>query len=447
MIFQSISRANFSWFAALVVVAIIVVASAGSVHARSVQALQTPSGITVWLAEDHGVPLVALGFAIRGGSVLDPDGKDGLGSMLAEMVGEGAGELDAGGFKKALANVGTQLTFSVSQRAFTGGLVTLRKALPRSTELLKLALHSPQLDADDFERVRREELAALAFKDRSPQRIAIRRFYKRAFKGHPLARQVEGTPETLGSLTHGDLLSHRSRLIHRGGLHVVVVGAISAEDTVALVDDVFGNLPASSDPAAVARTKPIAFVETQAAPKGHAVETAIFALPLPPLGHADFFPAMVLNQILGSGNFDARLTREVRVKRGLTYAISSQLLSDPVASFSLGLLTTQPGNMDEAIEAVREIYDALAERGPSEKELSNAKSSLHGSYLLGIDTSARLANQLLGLWIDELPRDYTRVRKKGLEDVSLEDVRRVARDYFSPGNLRVLTLEATKRAQ
>ena len=67
-------------------------------EARSLQKIVTPGGVGVWLVEDHGIPIVALGFAFRGGSVEDPPGKEGAGQLFAEMLDEGAGTLSADAF-------------------------------------------------------------------------------------------------------------------------------------------------------------------------------------------------------------------------------------------------------------------------------------------------------------------------------------------------------------
>ncbi len=433
----TLCRLSHVLLAALVIVGLW---SAGPVQARSVQELTTPSGLGVWLVEERGVPLVAMGFAFRGGSAQDPEGKEGLGNIVAQMFDEGAGTLDAQAFKRELANAGANLTFTVSPRAFSGGLVALKKHLPKVTGLLKIALHSPRFEKADFERVLEEEIASLAFEERDPEKIALRKFYQNAFPSHPYGRPSDGTTESIKSITYEQVVAHREKLIDIGALHVVLVGDIGPNEAVQLVDDIFIGLPRRNRQVAVEAVAPAPLDLTLRGSPGQAIEVGIFALPMPRLGSPDFFAAMALNSILGSGNLDALLTREVRVKRGLTYAISSHLVSDPTASFSLGMLTTRPGKMEEALTVIREVYADTAENGPSEKQLANTKTSLSGSYLLRIDTSSKLTNQLLGLWIDGLPPDYASRRKQGLEALDRKTVARVARRYFAPEKLSTIIL-------
>ena len=161
---------------------------------------------------------------------------------------------------------------------------------------------------------------------------------------------------------------------------------------------------------------------------------------MPRVGEAGYLPALALTHILGSGNFDARLTREVRIKRALTYAISTHLLTDSAASFLLGIFSTEPGRMEEALGTVRETLATLRRDGPGERELANAKSSLNGSYLLGADGNAGLADHLLGLWLDGLGPNYDEERKAGIDGVSLDQAMQAARALFDPAAMRQLTL-------
>ncbi|NJM34552.1 MAG: insulinase family protein [Rhodomicrobium sp.] len=378
---------------------------------------------------------------IRGGSVEDPPGKEGAGHLLANMLDEGAGALDADGFKGKLEAVGSELSFSVSQLVFSGGMLSLTKHLDRTAELLRLALQEPRLTEEDFQRARQQEAAGLAFESRNPQRLAIREFYARAFAGHPYARPAKGSEKTLGKLTADDIRAQRARLISRTGLHVVIVGAIDAAGAAALTDKIFAALPERPEPATPPPVTLKPFEKTIPALPGQELETAVFAIPLPGLSDPDFFTAIALNQIMGSGNFDARLAQELRVKRGLTYSASSQIIADRVTSMALGVISTQPGKMGEAIEVMKATFSEFQAKGPEPRELQNAKSGVNGAYLLALDSSAKLANNLIGLWIDGLGPDYAERRKRGIDAVGETEARRAAKAIYDPRALSLLIMK------
>ncbi|MEZ5886029.1 MAG: insulinase family protein [Paracoccaceae bacterium] len=56
----------------------------------------------------------------------------------------------------------------------------------------------------------------------------------------------------------------------------------------------------------------------------------LFGQPGVPWKNPDYYPAYVLNQILGGGGFTARLMTEVR-ERGLTYGVSTNLVNMDLA--------------------------------------------------------------------------------------------------------------------
>lgn len=441
---NALCRRDLRAHATLLCAALLLALVPVSAEARTVQTLVTKSGIGIWLVEDHGVPIISLGFAIRGGAVADPEGLEGLGDLTANMLSEGAGELDADAFKGELDRLGATLSFGVSRRALNGGLVTLSKHRERAFELLRLAINAPRLEAAAFARLKAQERSSLAFENRRAGTIALQAFLENAFHGHPYARRVKGTDDTLAKIEVEDVRSHLTRVVGRDGLHVVVVGDISAEAASESVERIFGGLAERSQVAVVSPVAITGFHAVAEAPKGQSLETAAIGLPMPGLADGDFFAGLALNHILGSGNFDARLTKEIRVARGLTYSIRTSVFADDATAYSLGVFSTKPGNMERALDAITQTLDDLRTGGPTNKEVHNAVAQLVGNYVLDLTTSQKLAAHLVGLWIDGLAPDYGERRRARLQALSVEDVHALARRRLDPAQLRVLVLKPSE---
>ena len=171
-----------------------------------------------------------------------------------------------------------------------------------------------------------------------------------------------------------------------------------------------------------------------------ALSTIVFGLPAMDATHPDFAAASVLNHILGSGDFDARLVEEVRVKRGLTYSIRTALVADTSIAVLLGQLATPHEKSGEAIAVIESELRRMAKDGPSAEEVENAKSVLTGSLLLGIDTSSRLADTLVGLWLDGQGRTALEQRRAAIDSVTITDVRRVGAMLLDPTHMTVVTI-------
>jgi zinc protease len=142
-----------------------------------------------------------------------------------------------------------------------------------------------------------------------------------------------------------------------------------------------------------------------------------------------------VNHILGGGSSASRLYQEVREKRGLAYGISDGLTWFDHAAVLIGGTATRSAVTGEAIDIIEREIHRLAEAGPTEQEVAEAKSYLEGSYALGLDTSGKVANQLVQMQLDNLGIDYIDRRSSLIEAVTLDDTKRVAKRLLDAGLL------------
>ena len=145
--------------------------------------------------------------------------------------------------------------------------------------------------------------------------------------------------------------------------------------------------------------------------------------------------AYIINHILGGGSFSSRLYREVREKRGLAYGVSDSLIWLNYASLLLGSTATRADATGLTIDIIEQEIRRLAAEGPTEEEFAKAKTYLKGSFALGLDTSNRIASQLVQMQLDKLGIDYIERRPALIDAVTLDDARRVAKRLLDPGLL------------
>ena len=194
--------------------------------AVSVKTLVTPRGLTLWLVESYAVPLVSLEFAFRGGSSQDPADKAGVGMLLASLLDEGAGDLDAQAFQRALDERAIEISFHADRDAMTGRMRTLVKNLDRAAELLRLAVNQPRFDEEPFIRVREHANARLRHDANDPGSVAAKAWKANAFPGHPYGQPSDGSLELLALIERADLVAAAKRLLARDQLVIAIVGAI-----------------------------------------------------------------------------------------------------------------------------------------------------------------------------------------------------------------------------
>lgn len=406
--------------------------------ATKIQRVVSPSGIEAWLVQDATVPLVAMEYAFGGGAAQDPADKPGVSNMMAELLDEGAGDLDSSAFHDRLERRAIQMTFQTSRDYLRGALRMLKDDRDEAFDLLRLSLTEPRFDAEPVERIRSQMVSALRRESTTPTSLGNRAFWQLAFPSHPYGKPSNGTLETLPTIQAGDLRDYKRRVLAKDTLKIAVVGDIDAAALGKLLDQSFGKLPAKAE------LTPIPEVMAAAPPKRVFVpldvpQTAImFGGSGLKRDDPDFMTAYVMNHIVGGGTLSSRLYKEVREKRGLAYSVYESLLWMNRSAVFAGSTATRADRASETTDTVSSEIRQFAEEGPTQKELDEAKSYLKGSQMLALDTSSKIAGALVQYQLDNLGIDYIEKRNGLVDAVTLEDAKRVAKRLWGQGLLTVV---------
>ncbi|KRQ94251.1 M16 family metallopeptidase [Bradyrhizobium valentinum] len=418
--------------------AIATLGSAPSLAATKIQRLVSPGGIEAWFMQDATVPLIAMECAFGGGATQDPNDKPGVGHMVAGLLDQGAGDLDFKTFHERLDRRAIELSFDSTRDQFRGSLRMLKDNRDEAFDLLRMALTSPRFDAADVERIRAAVLANLRRDSTNPSTLANRKFLEVAFNDHPYARQAGGTVESVPKIDVADLKDYVRRVIAKDTLKIAVVGDVDPESLGKLLDKTFGSLPAKAELTQVADVVAAKPPQRVYVPLDVPQTVVTFGGPGVRRSEPDFMAADVVNQILGGAGLSSRLFREVREKRGLAYSVHETLLWMDHSALFVGNTGTRADRAGETVEEIEKQVRRMAEEGPTQQEVDEAKSYLKGSQMLALDTSSKLAQALLQYQIDKLPIDYIEKHCALVDAVTLEDARKAAQRLWGQGLLTVI---------
>lgn len=405
--------------------------------AADIQQVRSPGGISAWLVEERSLPIVAIRFAFEGGGAQEAAGKEGTSGLLAAMLDQGAGNLSATAYQKQMERLAARISFDSDRDAFFGNFESLTANLAKSVELLKLAVTAPTLEAATLERIRAQFLARASLEAGDANKVANAQWMAQTFAGHPYSRAIAGTPESIKAVTREDLEAYRKRIMARRTLRVAAVGDIDAATLGKILDEVFGALPAEPE------LGPVPDVTPKAVPKPGVVKldgpqsVAIFGRLGMARTDSDYFAALVVTQILGGGSSEARLVQEVREKRGLAYWVYALMFNFKHAAVLIGGVASPNEQVAQSLDLIRGQFKDLAERGPTQAEVDAAKSYLIGSYVLSLDSNAKIAEQMLRSQLAGLGPDFIEARKAGLGKVTRADATRVARSLLATGDLSI----------
>jgi zinc protease len=420
---------------ATLAIGLAVLTIAAPASATTIERIVSPGGIEAWLVREPAVPLVVVDFAFAGGAVQDPPGKGGTAELVSSMLDDGVGDYDSNTFHDRLERKAIEMNFSVDRETLRGSMRTLKENSDEAFEDLRLSLNAPRFDASDIELNRAQVLAALRRATSSPGDIANRRWWETAFAGHPYGRPVNGSLESVPTVTVDDLRAYTHRVLARSNLKVAIVGDINPDAARAMLDHVFGGLPAKAD------LVPVETVSPQGLGRRIVVNLDVpqSVVEFGGAGIArkdpDFMAAYIVNHILGGGTFSSRLYQEVREKRGLAYSVSDSLMWLDHSAMFLGTTATRDDRTGETLDLIQSEIHRLAENGPTADELAKAKSYLNSAFVLNLDTSSKVAGLLIQLQLDDLGVDYISRRTAMIDAVSLDDARRVAKRLLDGGLL------------
>ncbi|MBF9019546.1 insulinase family protein [Rhodobacterales bacterium HKCCA1058] len=390
-----------------------------------IQPVLSPNGHSAWLVEDHSIPFVALDIRFEGGTNLDEPGKRGATYMMTGLLEEGAGDLTAQGFAEAVQGLAAEFSFSSYRDTVAISARMLTENRDAAAALLHEALSNPRFDADAVERVRGQIQSILASQAQDPNAIAGQTFNALAFGDHPYASAEEGTPDSIASLTRDDLvMAHRNALV-TSRVSIGASGDITAEELGDLIDRLLEGLP-QTGPAlpSMAGFSPNTRQAVIDYPSPQSV--ILFGMEGIAMDDPDFFPAFVLNEIIGGG-FRARLMEELRVKRGLTYGVGTSLSTADWQPMWLGQFSSSNATVGQALELVDQILRDVAENGVTDEELLRAKRYMTGAYPLRFDGNGSIAGIMAGMQQSGMPIDYIANRNAFVEAVTSEDIARVAK--------------------
>jgi zinc protease len=414
-------------------------ASATAADAASkIQAITSPGGIKAWLVSEPSVPIVALDYSFKGGGNADPPGRPAVATMLAALLDEGAGDLDARAFQERMEEKAIQLGFSANRDQFRGSMHTLTANLDEAVDLLRLALTAPRFDVEPVARIRDQLQAQLVRNSTNPNDIASRRWWATAFPDHPYGQPGTGTPESLAAITVDDLKEYVRNVFARDTLIIGIVGDLDADKAGKVIDRIFSSLPEKANlkplPPAIMHGLGESVVVNLDVP-----QTVInFGAPGIARDDPDFFAAYLVNHIFGAGSMTSRLYHEVREKRGLAYGIRTSLLWLNHANILSGGTATRGDRAAETLSLIEQERKRMAAEGPTQEELDKAKAYVKGSYAIAFDTSSKIAGQLVQIQLDKLGIDYPERRNAMIDAVTLEDAKRVAKRLLDSKTLTLV---------
>ncbi|MDX5443968.1 MAG: insulinase family protein [Hymenobacteraceae bacterium] len=402
------------------------------------------NGLKVIGTQNDEIPSVTMQITIKGGHRAEANmpEKAGISALTASLMNEDTEKYTSEDFEKQLDLLGSNIRVSSGSEEVTITVQSLVKNLDKTLALLEQRLLHPKFNQDDFERLKKQQLEAIANQATQPSAIASKVYAKLLYgDGNIMAVSGSGTEKTVSSLTLEDVKNFYKNYYSPSVANLVVVGDVKKEDIQTKL--AFLNkweskkvaLPKDQPAPAIAKTK-IYLVDKPDAAQSE-IRIGYMAMPYDATG--TYYKAGLMNFALG-GAFNSRINLNLREDKGYTYGARSGFSGSTYS----GPFTAAAGVRADAtdasvVEFIKEIEN-FKNSGITEAELEFMKKSIGQRDARNFETPYQKAG-FLGQIVDyNLKKDFIKKQSQILQKMTKKDVDALAAKYLPVNNMHILVV-------
>ncbi len=396
------------------------------------------NGLRVVIVEDKRLPLVSYRLAFRSGDAHDPPGIPGLTDLLTGLLVEGTESRTSREIADEVGRMGATLTAGANSDYTTVAASSLATFNDNTLDLIADITLNPSFPPNEVDLMKENTKESLRQQRAQPSFLASEMLSRVVFGDHPYSL-ISPTLESLEAITRERLVEfHRSKFVPNNAVFVVA-GDVRPGPLLGRIEALFagwskGEGPKDDFPAPPLRHSRSAYLVDR---PGSAQSNIVIANTGITRTSPDYFPMLLMHTVLGA-NASSRLFMKLREEKGYTYGAYSNLDARRLAgSFRASAEVRTPVTGDSLKEFFHELERVRTEP-VSEKEIRDAKSYLTGVFPIRLETQEGLIDQLVQIKMYGLTDDYLQTYRERLQEVTIEEIQRVAMQYVRPDEAAIV---------
>lgn len=409
------------------------------------------NGLVILFMEDHELPLIGISAMIRTGSRLEPQDKIGLASLTGTVLRTGGTKSYSGDaldefLEGRAADIGT----AIGDTSGMASMSCLTEDFPVVLKAFGEVLRFPAFAPEKLAIAKNQIMAGISRQNDDPGEIVSREFKKLIYgKGSPYAWVP--TYASVASITQKDIVDFHQTFFHPNRIILGVSGDFQKEKALALIQQTFGDWVKGPD-----ISDPSTFIQPTVPAGVYYVEKNDMTQAKIAMGHLgirrdhpDYYSLVIVNQIL-SGSFGARLFSNIRSKQGLAYDVHGGVGLDwDYPGMAILSMSTKTETTGKGIDALIAESRNMVLDPPSNEEVQKAKDSILNSFVFSVDSSSKVLGKYLTYEYYGYPSTWLKTFRRGIEQVTVEQVRQAAERHLRPQDFAILVVgprEGTKPA-
>jgi predicted Zn-dependent peptidase len=408
----------------------------------TVERARLSNGIQIVYARRQAVPVTRLAVQFDAGSAADPADRLGTQAMMLNLLTQGTTHLDAVQLAEAQERLGATVgTFAGRDRTFVS-LIAMTPSLAPSLDLLADVIRNPAFAPGEVERIRQQQLAAIASELTQPQGLAAHALPAILYgAGHPYGRPGGGGGDAVAvrALARDDLIAFHQSWIRPDNATIFAVGDLPLAQLAAQLEARFGTWRAPARPrghkdfsaATPAPRARIVLVDRPQSPQSLIMAGEL----LPAEGIQDLLELDAANDVLG-GDFLARINMELREHRGWSYGARASLsLNEHQTNYTLQAPVQADRTGESIAAAIEQIRAFLTTNGVQPAELERVVESNTRQLPGQFQTSSAVLGALLSNALYRRPDDYWERIADRYRALNAARLDQAARRTINPDNL------------
>lgn len=404
------------------------------VNIKKPQTFVLANGMKVLVVENHKLPRVSFNLTLDNAPFTEGN-KKGVDELTSSLIGNGTKKTAKEAFNEEIDFYGASINFT-SSGAYAS---SLSKYSGRVLELLAEGALQPNFTQTEFDKEKAKLLEGLKADEKSVPAIANRVVDVLAFgRNNPSGEYL--SEETVKNVTLADVQANYATYFVPENAYLVVIGDIKFKETKAAVEKLFGGWKKQSapkntypNPENVSKLQ-IDFVDV---PNAVQSEISLVNTVNLKMSDPDFFPAVIANQILG-GDFNSYLNMNLREQHAWTYGASSSIGTGKYTTkFKASSAVRNTVTDSAVVQFIKEIKRIRTEK-VSEDVLKNVKAGYIGRFVMQVEKPQTVARYALNIETEKLPADFYEKYIQTINNVTADDILRVANKYFLLDNMRIV---------
>ena len=414
-----------------------------------VKIITTDMGVKIFYMKDTVSPIVRMSINFRNsGSAHQEKGKIGVPKLYSSTTFCGCGPYTQAQFEQKASNISSSMSCDSSMDSISFSLTVPSAVLDDAVSLFQLAITQPKFEKEKFLLIQNSLIGAVQSYASNPVAIAKEVFLtSMIFKSHPYENGSIGASEDIAKLSIDDLLKYKDQFLTIKNAEACVFGDISEEKAKSVVDQLIKGLKKGETTSVnIAEVDPdISDVIKYYYAEG-TQSTIVFAMKSKRIKSPDRYAAKVLFHIFGGrGLFRGRIMDVLRSKLGLIYSGGATNVDYKHSGHLLGILCTDNSKVKQAISEIRNIIKDMKENGITQEELDFAKKNISGSFLVGLRTTGDMLSFFSFAMMRDLGANAINDTLNGIHNVSLSDVKRVAKDLMDENKITIVVIGGNEK--